>query len=198
MQNVVVDIPAMSGRAVRLAAGDTLRVIDVEGLQVADLVAYVADNPIEHFSQGFTRMLNDSVTVGVGDYLYSSLSNPLLQLTHDPVGAHDMYYPPCNTTYYERVLGITDKTGCREHLTAALTDFGIGFQAVTDPFYVFMNTYIDPDGHPVIALPKSGAGDYIELRAVTDLIVAVSACAAHIGDCNGGNCTPIRLVVNPV
>lgn len=195
MAEDVIEIPAMSARAVQLAAGQTLRVIDVEGAQVADLVAFNADDPSEHLSQGFTRMNLDAVRVRVGDHLFSNLSTPMLEITDDPVGVHDLLYPPCNELFYERGFGIKGKSGCREHLADALADFGIGYEQVTDPFNVFMATGVDDSGRTVILPPTSQAGDHFDVRAEMDLIVGVSACAADVTDCNGGRCTGIRLVV---
>jgi uncharacterized protein YcgI (DUF1989 family) len=59
---------------------------------------------------------------------------------HDPLGVHDLLYPPCNERYYRQVHGLPGKTGCQEHLTEALAPFGILFADVTDPFNLFMNS----------------------------------------------------------
>jgi uncharacterized protein YcgI (DUF1989 family) len=191
-----IDIPPASGRAVTLKRGDVLRVIDVEGSQVADLVAFDAEDSAEFFSQGFTRLLMDRVDVRVGDSLLSNRSNPLLTVVEDTVGVHDILFPPCNTVMYERVFGVKGKTGCREHLSEALAEHGIDFYQVTDPFNVFMHTRIGDDKKMTILLPTSTAGDHIDLRAERDLIVGVSACAGDTNDCNGGKLTGIRLEIS--
>ncbi|MHA6669130.1 DUF1989 domain-containing protein [Homoserinimonas sp. A447] len=191
-----IDILPASGRALTLRRGDILRVIDVEGSQVADLVAFDAEDTQEHFSQGFTRLLLDRVDMRVGDSLFSNHNNPLLTIVDDTVGVHDIVFPPCNTVMYERVFGVVGKTGCREHLAEALSEHGIGFYQVTDPFNVFMNTRIGDDKKMTILLPTSSAGDHIDLRAERDLIVAVSACAGDTNDCNGGKLTSIRLEIS--
>jgi uncharacterized protein YcgI (DUF1989 family) len=190
-------IPPMSAHALRVARGDLLRVTDVDGSQVADLVAFSADDPDEHFSQGFTRANNDKAGVIAGDHLYSNVNTPMLTVVTDTVGVHDMLFPPCSTFLYRHVFGVEGKTGCREHLTAALEPYGIGFGRVTDPFNVFMNTAIDAAGRMAIYPPRSTAGDYLELRAEMDLIVAVSACAADVNACNGDACTRVAVSVRP-
>lgn len=190
-----ITIPPCSGVAVRLKRGDRLRVTDVQGLQVADLVAFTTGSPRERLSQGFTRMNHDRVDLRVGDALFSNMNRPLLRLTADTVGVHDLLFPPCNAFLYEHVFGVAGKTGCREHLTEALRPFGIGIDEVTDPFNVFMHTEIDA-GRMAILPPRSRAGDHVELLAEDELIVAVSACAADVNDCNGGRCTEIELRVD--
>jgi uncharacterized protein len=193
MSTLQIEIAPKTAHALELARGEVLRVIDIDGLQVADLVAFDPDNPREHFSQGFTRAYNDKATVQVGDHLYSNLDQPLLAIVEDTVGVHDMLFPPCSRHLYEHVFGIHGKTGCREHLTSALQGYGIGFDLVTDPFNVFMNTGIDEEGRMLIFEPHSRPGDHIDLRAERDLIVAVSACAADVNACNGGTLTSIGL-----
>lgn len=197
MSTVQIEIAPKSAHALHLPRGHVLRVIDIEGLQVADLVAYDPINPREHFSQAFTRAYNDKATVAVGDHLYSNLDQPLLAVVEDTVGVHDMLFPPCSRHLYEHVFGIEGKTGCREHLAAALEEYGIGFELVTDPFNVFMNAGVDELGRMVIFEPHSGPGDHIDLRAERDLIVAVSACAADVNACNGSVLTSIGLELLP-
>ncbi len=191
----VLRVEPKSARALLVPRGAALRVIDVEGSQVADLVAFDAANPAERFSQGFTRLNNDKAGVVAGDRLFSNLNNVLMTVRADTVGVHDMLFPPCSTFLYEHVFGVYGKTGCREHLTEALAEYGIGFELVTDPFNVFMNTAIDEQGRMAIYAPRSRAGDYFEVRAERDLIVAVSACAAEVNACNGAACTSIGLRV---
>ncbi len=195
MTNTIM-IPPKDAKAIHLRRGQRLRIVDVEGDQVADLVAFDASNPRESFSQSFTRMNNEKASVDVGDSLFSNRDTPLLSVTADSVGVHDMLFPPCNRFMYRYVYGIEDKTGCREHLAAALEPFGIGFELVTDPFNVFMHTCIEGEsGRMRILPPKSAAGDFFEVRAEVDLVVGVSACAADITDCNGGRCTAIEIRV---
>lgn len=190
-----VEIAPASARAVRLAAGDVIRVIDVQGSQVADLVAFVADDTRQHFSQGFTRLMLDRVDVRVGDALVSNTSTPLLTVIEDNVGVHDLLFPPCNTLMYAEVFGVEGKSGCREHLADALSEYGISFDQVTDPFNAFMNTRIGDDHRMTILPPTSRAGDHVDLRAECDLIVAVSACAGDVNDCNGDRLTEIALEI---
>jgi uncharacterized protein YcgI (DUF1989 family) len=192
-----IPIPPKSARSVSLDRGQVLRVIDVEGAQVADLVAFNRNDPAEALSQNFTRMNNDKADLAIGDHLYSNRNTRMLGIEEDTVGVHDLLYAPCNSFYYQHHFGIERKTGCREHLTSALEEFGIGADRVTDPFNVFMHTRIADSGVMEILPPASAAGDHVDVRAELDLIVAVSACAADVTECNGGRCTGIELVVDP-
>jgi uncharacterized protein YcgI (DUF1989 family) len=60
-------------------------------------------------------------------------------------------------------------------------------------FNVFMNVAYDADGTWEIRTPKGRAGDYIDLRAVTDQLVAISNCPQLLNDVNGGRLKPLRF-----
>ena len=197
MRATALVIPPKSGTALRLHQGEILRIVDLEGHQVADMVAFGAADPDEHLSQAFTRANNDSSSLTLGDQLYSNRNFALLTIVRDTVGVHDILFPPCSQFLYEHVFGVREKTGCREHLAAALEPYGIRLDAVTDPFNAFMNTRVGDDGRMEIFEAPSQPGDLVELRAEKDLIVAVSACAADVNACNGGVCTAIGLDIVP-
>jgi uncharacterized protein len=189
------EIPPKAARGLRLSRGEVLRITDVEGQQVADLVAFGVDDAHEYLSQGFTRSNNRKTRPEVGDQLYSNLDRPLLTIVEDTAGVHDMLFPPCSRFLREQLFGIKNETGCREHLADALQPYGIGFERVTDPFNAFMNTRVRENGTMEVMEATSRPGDHVDLRAEADLIVAVSACASDFDACNAWNCTAIGLSV---
>lgn len=194
----VVEVPGASGRAFRVTRGQILRITDLDGLQVADLVVYNAENRSEKMSQGFTRMYNASINLQQGDRLFSNQNRAVWTIVHDEIGVHDISYPPCNQVYYHDVAGVDGtKTGCRDHLLQALEPLGFELGQITDTFNIFMNTGIDDRGRPTIALPRTTAGDRVDLRAEMDLIVAVASCADDLSDCNGGELTRIGVEITP-
>src|SRR4051812_14242516 len=85
-----------TGTAFELAAGDILRVIDPEGEQVADLVAFTRDPAPAWLSSGRTFDYNDPLYLTTGHVLYSPRSRAMLTITADTVGRHDFLYTPCS------------------------------------------------------------------------------------------------------
>ncbi|RYG37915.1 MAG: urea carboxylase-associated family protein, partial [Burkholderiales bacterium] len=81
-------IPPRSGASLKLAKGQTLVVIDPEGEQVSDLVAFNADNTEEYISSGRSIDYASRIFLTTGDILYSNRSNPMLTIVHDEVGRH--------------------------------------------------------------------------------------------------------------
>lgn len=184
-----------SALAFKIARGQTLKITDIDGRQVSDLVAFADDDYNESLSQGRTRLNNWKVTLAVGDALYSNRNRELFTLVEDTVGAHDLLFPPCSAFLFEHQFGRPGATGCHDHLSEALRDYGIGPDRVLDTFNVFMNTRVSEDGSLVIEEPLSRAGDFVRLRANFDCLIAVSACAEDVTACNGGRCTPIGVEI---
>jgi uncharacterized protein YcgI (DUF1989 family) len=84
---------------------------------------------------------------------------------------------------------------CRDNLMEALERASCAPEHLPVPFNVFMNVSIDSGGKVRVEAPLSRKGDYLVLRALMDLVVAVSACSVDLSPCNNYVCTPIRIEV---
>jgi uncharacterized protein YcgI (DUF1989 family) len=188
-------IAPKSAQAYRLASGEQITIVDVEGAQVADVVAFNQTDPAERLSQALTRVNLWKSRPRQGDSLYSMRNRPILSIIRDTVGVHDLSFAPCNRLIYRDHFGVGDREGCLENLARALQPHGIGPELITDPLNVFMHTSVQPDDTLVIHRPVSRPGDSITLRAEIDCIIGISACAEDISDCNAGICTPIGVEI---
>jgi len=169
-----------TGTAFELAAGDVLRVIDPEGEQVADLVAFTRESAPAWLSSGRTFDYNDTLYLTTGHVLYSHRSRALLTITADTVGRHDFLYTPCSP---ETFTLLYDHKGhhpsCLENLVTNLAPYGIQLDGIPTTFNIFMNVEVGANGSLRILPPRSRPGDYIEFRAETDLLVGLTACSAE-------------------
>jgi uncharacterized protein len=192
----VVEIPPRSGVAFRLARGQRLTVIDPQGEQVADLLAFNADDPDEVISSGRTLDYLSRIFLTVPDPIWSNRSNIMLHLLEDTVGRHDFLLTPCSADTFRILYGdATPHRGCFGNLAAALAPFGIGPDRIPVAFNVFMNVSVDGDSGALKVLPpRSRAGDRLVLRAEMDLIVGLTACSAL--DSNNGSFKPIQYRID--
>ena len=85
-----IHIPATTGRAVTLRAGQTLRIISVEGKQVADFIAYNADDMTEALSTIHSLVSLGRLFPTAGDQLRSNRRRPMVEILRDDTGRHDM------------------------------------------------------------------------------------------------------------
>ena len=177
-------VPAGTGVGLRLRRGEQIRVIDPEGGQSGDLLAFSPDGS-ERLSNGRTFDYGGTIHLSTGDVLWSDRSNRMLTIVADEVGRHDFLYSPCSLEMYRIQYGVTDyHANCADNLLGALRQFGIEPDSVPTAFNVFMNVDVGTDGRLSFSPPRSRAGDSIVLRAEMDLAVALSSCPAST--CNGG------------
>lgn len=194
LPNNITALAPSTGTAFLLRAHQHLRIIDPQGKQVADLLAYNAADKRETLSNGRTFDYADKLLLTAGDALYSNRSNVLLRIVRDTVGRHDFLFTPCSTDTF-RVkfggMGEEGKAGCFGNLVYALGKrFEILDHEVGTPFNCFMNVVVDGGtGGIEVREPLSGAGDFVEFVAEVDLIVGLTACSARRS--NAGVCKEI-------
>jgi uncharacterized protein len=171
------------GAGLKLARGEHLRLIDIEGGQTGDLMAFSADGR-ERLSNGRTFDYNNKILLSTGDVLWSDRSNHMLTIVADDVGRHDFLFAPCSLEMYRIQYGVTgNNANCHDNLRSALRDLGIMPDSMPTAFNFFMNVDVLPDGRLEIQAPKCRKGDSMVLRAEMDLVVALTACPAA---CNAG------------
>jgi uncharacterized protein len=172
------------GVGVKLARGAHIRLIDIEGGQTGDLMAFSLDGR-ERLSNGRSFDYNGKLLLSTSDVLWSDLSNPMLTIVADDVGRHDFLYASCSIEMYRMQYGVTGyHANCSDNLRAGLRELGVEPDSLPTAFNFFMNVEVQPDGRLKILPPKCRKGDSMVLRAEMDLAIAVSACPA--GTCNDG------------
>jgi uncharacterized protein len=193
----MIEIPARSGTAFVLARGDVLTIADPEGQQVADLVAFAADDPREALSNGRTFDYEETLALTTGNRLWSNRSEPLLTIVHDDVRRHDFLLTPCSRDTWRLCYGgrHDDVPGCFGNLAAALAPYGIPADQIPTSFNVFMRVDVGGDGRIEVRPPLSQAHDRFKVRAEKRLILGLTACSAALS--NNGCCTPIQYLIEP-
>jgi uncharacterized protein YcgI (DUF1989 family) len=191
-----VPVPATTGKAVRLAAGQQIRVIDPEGGQVADLFAYVERDIAEHLSAMHTRAVCSRLFPAVGEAFSSNHRRALLTfVADDSPGVHDMLIAPCDAERYQ-LLGVNRwHASCRENARDAMAELGFADVDVPQSVNLFMAIPVGHDGQLGWEPAPTQAGDSVTLRAELDLVVAVSACPQDIVPINHGRPGPIVIEI---
>ena len=184
-----------TGMGLRLEQGQVLRVIDPEGEQVSDVVAFAGGDTCERLSSGRSIDYNNTVYLTTGHVLYSNRSNPMFTILEDRVGRHDFLLTPCSPETFEILY--EDHQGyhpsCFENLAKNLERFGIAEDDIPTTFNAFMNVNVLLSGELEIGPPLSKPGDFLDLRAEMDLVVGVTACSAEKS--NNHSLKPIDLEI---
>ena len=190
-----VIVPACEARAVEVRAGQVLQVVDLEGRQVGDLIAYRLADPSEVFSAGHTVSALTRMVPQVGDELFSNHRRPLLRIVHDDVGSHDLIVPCCDPERYARDYDVHGHRSCLASLEEAVAASGRSWPVRGETAWnVFMNNRHE-EGRIVTYEPPHAAGSAIDLAVLDDLLVVLSACPQDLSPCNAYEPTSMALRV---
>jgi uncharacterized protein len=200
-------VPAGEGRAVRVAHDEVVRVVDVDGGQVADLFAFVDGTDVkgsgaEWMSAEHTRPSIRRLFPRPGEVMLTNRRRPILRVEEDDSpGWHDTLYAACDPARYA-LLGVAGShRSCATNLVEALHSLGGGpFGAdppplVPQPFNLFMHVDVGPDGSLDPVPATSRPGDSVAFRALLDIVVVVSSCPMDLVDINTGGVTGLRIDV---
>jgi len=182
-------IPFAESRAFVVDAGRTVRVRQPAkgGGQVGDLNAWNLHDPREHF-WGSRTALFQSAHVTAGDHLYSTWpgERPMMTVVEDSIARrrsergglqHDVVMGRCSQKLRAWRYGPEHATpGCQELLAAAIEPFGLGPDHVHDALNLFMATGLGTDDRFFFDASDARAGEFVDLRAEIDCLVAISAC----------------------
>ncbi|MDX1369926.1 urea amidolyase associated protein UAAP2 [Pseudomonas sp.] len=179
-------------------AGQTLRLLDLEGNQAVDTLFYSASNPRERYDVQRTLRKQNNVYLTTGSVLYSNLGSPLLSIVADTCGRHDTLGGACaqesNTVRY--ALDKRYMHSCRDNfLRASLHDGRLNKADISANINFFMNVPVTPEGGLTFEDGISAPGKYVELKAHMDVIVLISNCPQLNNPCNGYNPTPAEVLV---
>jgi urea carboxylase-associated protein 1 len=198
--NAVLDeiVPAGEPWLRRVARGQVLRIVDLEGNQAVDTVFFNADDPDEHYSLTHTIQAQAALYLGVGTRLMSSEGQTMLTLVADTCGRHDTLGGACscesNTVRY--ALDKRSMHSCRDNFMAAIMASGhLVKRHVASNINFFMNVPVTPEGGLTFEDGISAPGKYVEMRAELDVLVLISNCPQLNNPCNAYNPTPVRCLV---
>jgi len=172
-----------TGVGFTLTKGQRLRIIDPQGEQVSDLVAFAQADKSEWLSSGRSIDYANTIYLTTGHLLYSNRSHPMFTLLEDKVGRHDFLLTPCSPETFQIIYSnYAPHPSCFGNLVKNLEPLGIPPGSIPTTFNIFMNVMVALDGVLTIGPPLSRAGDYLDLRAEMDLIVGVTACSAEMSN----------------
>ncbi len=180
--------------ALEIRQGEVLRIVDVEGQQVAGLTCFNLHRLDEKLSSPNTLGLNRQVYPGLGYKLFSDEAGLMLTITADTCGTHAMIAGACSSHMNALRYGEKDTPNCRDNLAMAVAPWGLAWKDVPYPINVFMNVPVGADGTYEIDFPKSKAGDYADFTAGMDLLVAISNCPQDKNKVNAFKLKPVRII----
>ena len=193
-----IRIHSATAKSYFVKAGDYIQVYDVDGRQCTDFQCFSArklDKGIEHaldVTTTRTLMGHSYPMPGLHAKYYDQDMMPLLEVIQDTCGRHDAFALACAAKNYDDI-GYPGHTNCSDNFNIALAEHGVLPRAGWMAINFFFNTAIDEHGAMYGDEPWSRPGDYVLLKALTDLVCVSSACPDDTTAANGWNPTDIHV-----
>lgn len=203
--NAVMDEICAAGEpwVKRVDAGQTLRIVDLEGNQAVDTLFFNAHDALERYSVTDTIRRQNRIYLTMDSTLFSNSGNAMLTIVADTCGRHDTLGGACaaesNTVRY--ALEKYPMHSCRDNFLHALAhdplcaQLGMSKRDLPSNINFFMNVPVTEEGNLEFVDGLSAPGKYVEMRAEMDVMVLISNCPQLNNPCNAYNPTPIRLLI---
>lgn len=201
-RNSVYDftIPANRPWSGVLEAGQTLRIIDLQGCQAVDTLFYNAHDHGERYSAQDTILAQSAPYVTTGTQLISNRGRVMGAIVADSCGRHDTSAGACSCEANTVRFGHHTRHmhSCRENFVIEVAKHGMTKRDIVPNINFFMNVPIEPSGALAIVDGVSSPGDHIDVRAEIDLLCVISNCPQINNPCNGFDPSPVQvLIFNP-
>jgi urea carboxylase-associated protein 1 len=197
VQDVVV--PARGSWSGVLKKGQMMRIVDLEGKQAVDFLCYNAHNYEDRYAAADTMKINQrGIFLSTGTVLYSVGLTPLFTIVADTCGKHDTIGGCCSAALNTFRYGVGYQHNCRDNFLAELKKYGMGPKDIPANVNFFMYVPVGENGEMDMGPSISKPGDYVDLRADSDVLAVISNCPQMNNPVNDYNPTPIRICIwNP-
>ncbi len=190
-------VPARAPWLHHVAAGQTLRIVDLDGNQAVDFLLYAAADDAERYSAQDTVAAQQNLFLRAGTQLRSNEGRVMMTIAATSVAYHDTIGGACSCESNTLRYGHHTKSqhACVENFLEANLTEGRGKRDIVSNINFFMNVPVEEDGALGIVDGISAPGLTVDLRAEMDVIVVVSNCPQINNPCNGFNPTPVRMII---
>ena len=187
-----------SAKAFEVKAGEYIQVLDVQGRECSDFQAFslrALDKGLERdIDPTTTRSLMGSLypSPGIFSKYWTSDQEPLIEIIQDTCGRHDTFGLACSARYYED-LGYPGHVNCTDNMNIDLAQFNIKPRGGWPAINFFFNTMLDDTNALGMDDPWSRPGDFVLLKALSDLVCISTACPCDVDPANGWDPTDIQV-----
>ena len=176
----------------RLAKGDLVRFVDLEGQQAVDFLCYDALDTRDRYNAANTMKMAENVFLNTGTILYGEYATALMKITASSCQNHDTIGGCCSVEMnWIRYARRTHS--CRANFMHELSKFRMGEQDIVANVNFFMSVPVGRDGHMAISDSPSKAGDFVDVEALTAVIAVISNCPQKYNPACGYTPSPVQV-----
>ena len=161
--------------ALRVRRGEALRLVDVAGTGAAALLAWNAADPSERLNHADTIKIQWTARLGKGRVIFTDMGRPCLSVIEDTTGGmHDALLGGSTAASTLARFGPGLHRNTRDNLVLAAGKLGLTRRDLGPSITFFASVAVAEDGRFRWLDTARRPGDFVDLRAETDLLVALS------------------------
>ncbi len=193
-----MNIEPGNAKSYGVSKGEYIQIVDIRGRECSDFQAFsrrALDSGLEReIDPTTTRTLTGCLypRPGIFSKYWSVDQEPLVEIVQDTCGRHDTFGLACTARYYED-LGYPGHLNCSDNMNSDLAQYDIRPRGGWPAINFFFNTMLDDTNAIGMDDPWSRPGDFVLLRALSDLVCISTACPCDIDPANGWNPTDIQV-----
>jgi urea carboxylase-associated protein 1 len=195
------EIPAGEPWIHEIRRGQIFRIVDLRGNQAVDTLFYNAHDYSDRYSAQDTIREQRNIYLTTGTRLISTRGTALLTIIADTCGRHDTLGGACanESNMVRYAIDKRHMHACRSSFLKGLIDWGRGMEKrdITSNINFFMNVPVTAEGKLTFEDGISQPGKYVEMRAETDVLAAISNCPQLNNPCNAYDPTPVQVLIWP-
>ncbi|AYF03148.1 DUF1989 domain-containing protein (plasmid) [Paracoccus yeei] len=193
-----IRVKSATAEAYLVRAGEYIQILDVDGRQCTDFQCFDArkldrgiQNPLD-VTTTRTILGHSYAMPGLHAKYFDQDMDALVEVVQDTCGRHDAFAMACAAKYYDDI-GYPGHANCSDNFNGALAEYGVDPRKGWMAANFFFNTWIDAHGVLMTDEPWSRPGDYVLLRALTDVVCVSSACPDDTTPANGWHLSDIHV-----
>ncbi|WP_338822028.1 urea amidolyase associated protein UAAP1 [Bradyrhizobium septentrionale] len=160
----------------RLNRGEALRIVNTSGTSTVSLLAWNSADITERLNHADTIKVQWAARLQKGRVLLSDMGRALLGITEDTSAAHDAVVGGSTAATNQAKYGDGNFRNTRDNFILAAAKLGLDRRDVHPCVSFFAPVAIDADGRFVWSGARRQKGDFVDLRAEMDLLIALSNC----------------------
>ena len=160
-----------------LARGESLRLINVSGRSCVSVLAWNSRDPSERLNHADTIKVQWAANLQKGRVILSDMGRVLFSITEDTSGRHDTIVGGSSAESNRSRYGAASRfRNTRENFISAAAKLGLDRRDVHPCISFFASVTVGIDGAFEWEKNIRQIGDFVDIRAEMDLMVALSNC----------------------
>jgi uncharacterized protein len=165
------EVPGGWYTTTRLRRREMLRLVDLTGNATPALIAWRVGDPAERMNLADTVKVQWSAALRRGRIVLSDMGRVMFSIVEDTCGAHDALVGGSGCA-----SGGPGHRNTRANFVAAAGKLGLDRRDIPAALSLFSPVSVGPDGAFAWQQERKASGDFIDLRAEMDVLVAISNC----------------------